>query len=207
MRSAWLVLAMLVAAGCASSPSAQPSGQARFAGSFGGNTFDTRAVGGRGVSLAHDPDGKWSGRIACRWRLGLPTGKMCPFYWEPRVKDGLPPAIGAPGVGAYEVTRSGHSVLLRGTDVEYQFVPKANLDLPTELIAPLFFAVATTTDPGRDLVFSDPPLGFNDFIRPSTRLVWVIPVEGLGEVAVRRAPASSAANLEYGSGATIFVGP
>jgi hypothetical protein len=205
MRMTWLLLIVL-GAGCASTPSA-PSERGKFAGSFGGNEFDVRTVGGRGVSLVHDADGTWGGTIACRWRYGLPTGKMCPFFWDPRVKSGLPPAIGAPGVGGYEVTRSGHSVVLRGIDVEFQFVPTKDLDFPTELIAPLFFAVATTSDPGRDLLSSDPPLGLGDFTRPATRLVWVIQVEGLGQVAIRRGPAATGPNLEHGSGATIFVAP
>jgi len=207
MRIAWVLLVMLGGAGCASSPGA-PSERGRLSGSFGGNEFNTRVVDGRGVSLIEDPDGTWRGTIACRWRYGLPTGKMCPFYWDPRVQSGLPAAIGAPGVGAYEVTRSGHAVVFRGTDVEFEFASKADLDFPTELIAPLFFAVATTNDPSRDLLSSDPPLGTGDFIRPSTRLIWVIKVEGIGEVAIRRGPVSSPRpNLDNGSGAMIWNAP
>jgi hypothetical protein len=47
-------------------------------------------------------------------------------------------------------------------------------EFPAELVAPLFLAVATATDPNRDLLFSDPPLGMTEFTNPDTRLVWIV---------------------------------
>jgi hypothetical protein len=207
MRNTWLLLVMLTAAGCASSPSVQPSERGAFTGNFGGNAFDTRTVSGPAVSLARDAEGKWSGTIPCRWRLGRPTGKVCPFFWEPKIQDGLPSGIGAPSVGEYQVVRVRHSILFRGDKVEYQFAAKVDRDFPPELVAPLFFAVANTTDPGRDLLSSEPPLGITEFTNPDTRLVWLVSVDGLGDVSIRRGPVSSPVEVKPGSSGAIIYHP
>ena len=181
MRPHW---ALITLEGCASTSTASAD-RASLAGNFGGNTFDTGTVSGASVQLARDGAGNWTGTIGCKFRRGLPTTHVCPFFWEPTVRDGLPAAIGAPGVGGYRIIRSGHSVLLQGTDVEFQFATKVDRDFPIDLIAPLFFAVSMTTDPARDLVSSDPSLGLVEFGNPGTRLVWVISVDGLGRLQRR----------------------
>jgi hypothetical protein len=102
----------------------------------------------------------------------------------------------------------GLEVLLQGTDVEFQFATKLDRDFPTDLIAPLFFAVSMTTDPARDLVSSDPSLGLVEFGNPGTRLVWVISVDGLGEVSVRRGSATTPVDIDPRSlGTRVLVGP
>jgi len=201
-----MLLALLAATGCASPASNVPAERPRFTGSFGGNTFDARSVSGPSVRLAREGTGSWTGTIGCRFRSGRPTLHVCPFHWDPKEADGLPLVIGAPGPGGYQVARKGHSVLLMGSVYEFQFATKADADFPAELLAPLFFSVAMNTDPARDLVSSDPPLGLTEYTNPATQLVWVVTVGGVGDVSIRRGPATSP--VETGtSNARIFDGP
>jgi len=206
IKRRWWVF-LLLGAGCASAPPAPTSGGPAYAGNFGGNTFDLRSVSGKGVSLARDGDGRWNGTMACRWRQGIPTGKMCPFFWEPTLEAGLPIAIGAPGVGAFSVARMGHTIIFRGQTVEFRFAAAAEREFPSELVAPLFFAVANTSDPARDLRASEPPLDRFDFTNPQTLLVWVVSVEGLGDVSVRRGPASGSPDIKPGAAGILYHGP
>jgi hypothetical protein len=206
MRHDWMWVVLLAASGCASSASSVPAAPERFTGNFGGNTFDARSVSGPSVRLARDGTGSWNGTIGCRFQNGRPTLHVCPFHWDPEEVDGLPRAIGAPGPGGYLITRKGHSLLLMGNAYEFQFATKVDADFPAELLAPLFFAVAMNTDPARDLVSSDPPLGLTEYPNPATQLVWVITVGGVGDVSIRRGPATSP--VEIGSSnAKIFDGP
>jgi len=129
-------------------------------------------------------DGSWAGLFPCHPFLGKPSVQTCAFDLDQR-----PDALTVYGTVVFSVGRKGHAVLLRRVPLEYEFATEADRDFPQELVVPLFLAVTSAKNPEADVVGGDTDARLGIFDNQS-RFVWVIQVEGLGRVAVRRGPAS-----------------
>ena len=181
----WFLVAWLT--GCASATPPAPAVSARqgpsLAGHFGGNAFDCDLVTGPSVRMARRADGTWGGEFPCRAYLGRPSNEACAT--DVSEKDG---AIFFGGQFAFRVVDDGRSVLLQRPPLEYQFVTAQERAFPPELVVPLFLAVTSARDTESSIVAQEHAGGTWSIFDNQAGLIWVLEIEGLGRVGVRRGP-------------------
>ena len=90
------------------------------------------------------------------------------------------------GHNAFVVERTpGQSVLLTRPPLQDEFAVADGRPFPSELVIPLFLAVRTARELSGGLAEESANARFGD---NQARLGWIIDVEGLGRVGVRRGP-------------------
>jgi hypothetical protein len=154
--------------------------------------FTEGSVTGPGIQLVRG-SGEWSGKAPCRSQQGKPAGQSCPVFIAALPAGTLPTSAGnfdSTQPQSFAVTRQGTGVLLKGQLFDYEFVPKVEREFPPDLVLPLFWAMISSRDPGRELRSSDPPVAPPAVPGPGTVLVWRIDVAGFGPVEIVRRPAS-----------------
>jgi len=176
---ACLVLALVL--GCASGPSAAPpTAPGRLSGKFAENTFSTERVSGLRVQMARRPDGTWGGLFPCSPWLSHASNELCATDF-----DQTPESIRVSGHHVVAVRRIPRSVLLSRPPLEYEFALADERPFPAELLMPLFLAVISARDLRNGLTEASDNARFYD---NQSRFVWVIEVEEVGRVGIRRGP-------------------
>ena len=174
-------LALGAVLGCASGPSAAPpTAPGRLSGRFAENSFNTERVSGLRVQMQRRPDGTWGGLFPCKPWLSHPSNELCAMDF-----DRTPESIRISGQHVFTVQRNARSVRLTRPPLEYEFALAEERPFPDELVMPLFFAVTSARDLRNGLTDMSENARFAD---NQSRFVWVIEVEELGRVGVRRGP-------------------
>jgi hypothetical protein len=184
--SQWCVLVAFVVACASSAPAptaSQSPGGPSLAGHFGGNAFDRNAVTGPTVRMSLRSDGTWGGMFPCRAYLGHPSNQSCAA--DVAEKDG---AIFLNGAFAFRVFDDGRSVFVQRPPLEYQFATVADRPFPHELLLPLFLAVTSARDTESSIVAREHAEGTWSLFDNQAGLLWIVEVEGVGRVGVRRGP-------------------
>jgi hypothetical protein len=168
--------------GCASGPSAAapPAAPERLAGKFAENTFSTERVSGLRVQMQRRPDGTWGGLFPCHPWLSHASNELCAMDFDQTAES-----IRVSGAHVFAVRRTARSVLLTRPPLEYEFALAEERPFPEELVMPLFLAVTSARDLKTGLTDTSENARFAD---NQSRFVWVIEVQELGRVGVRRGP-------------------
>jgi hypothetical protein len=176
---ACLGLCLLLA--CASGPStATPTAPERLSGKFAENTFSTERVHGLRVQMARRPDGTWGGLFPCSPWLSHASNELCATDF-----DQTPESIRVSGHHVFGVRRNPVNVLLTRPPLEYEFALADGRPFPADLVMPLFLAVLSARDLRNGLTDASENARFYD---NQSRFIWVIEVEELGRIGIRRGP-------------------